>query len=131
MTKLALIHPAPDPKRPPSPPRYLRAATRRWFSTVVNLYTLEDHHIRLLTLACSAWDRAEQAREALAEHGLTCTDRYGTAKARPEVQIERDSRLAFARMLRELDLDADVTPEPSRPPAIRSNRRGAFRCHAS
>jgi phage terminase small subunit len=104
----------------------LRAATRRWFAAVVEAYTLEDHHVRLLTLACSAWDRAEQAREALAEHGLTCADRYGTPKSRPEVQIERDSRLGFARLLRELDLDAEVAPEPSRPPAIRSNRRGAF-----
>jgi phage terminase small subunit len=126
MTKLALIRPAPDPKRAPSPPRYLRAATRRWFAAVIETYTLEDHHIRLLTLACGAWDRAEQAREALAEHGLSYTDRYGTAKARPEVQIERDSRLAFARLLRELDLDGDVVVEPSRPPAIRSNRRGTF-----
>ena len=126
MGKLALIRPAPDLKPAPKPPRHLRPATRRWFSTVVSLYELEEHHVRLLTLAAQAWDRCEQAREALAEHGLTCTDRYGTPKARPEVQIERDSRLAFARLLRELDLDADVMPEPSRPPAIRSNRRGAF-----
>jgi phage terminase small subunit len=105
-------------------PQHLRERTRAWFRSVVTTFELEDHHIRLLTLACEAWDRAGQAREALAVHGLVCVDRYGTPKARPEVAIERDSRTAFARMLRELDLDADVSPDPSRPPAIRSNRRG-------
>jgi phage terminase small subunit len=64
-------------------------------------------------MAGEAWDRATQAREALAEHGLTYTDRYGGPKARPEVAIERDSRIGFARLLRELGID-DVE-QPSAP----------------
>jgi phage terminase small subunit len=123
LPRLAIVAPQRGPKRP-QPPKHLRPATAEWFRTVVSTFELEAHHVRLLTLACQAWDRAEQAREALLEHGLTCEDRYGTPKARPEVQIERDNRIAFARLLRELDLDADVTPDPARPPAIRSNRRG-------
>jgi len=77
----------------------------------------------LLQAAGEAWDRYQQARTALAEHGLTFTDDKGMVRARPEAAIERDSRIAFARLIRELDLDTDGPAEPrSRPPALRSNR---------
>lgn len=98
-------------------PRHLRAATRRWVDGVVENYVLEPHHLRLLVLAGEAWDRCTAAREAIAENGLTCEGRFG-AKARPEVAIERDSRLAFARLVRELNLDADP-PDENRPPGLR------------
>ena len=102
----------------PRPPKHLRAATKRWWLRVVADYDLEEHHVRLLTLAGEAWDRCQQAREALAKHGLTYTDRFGSPRSRPEVVIERDSRLAFTRVLRELALDVEVPAEDSRPPAI-------------
>jgi hypothetical protein len=78
-------------------------------------FRLEEHHERLLTLAGEAWDRATEAREALAEHGLTYVDRFDQPRARPEVAIERDSRLAFARLIRELDLDGEPLAEPRIP----------------
>jgi len=86
-------------------------------------YLLEPHHLRLLQAAVEAWDRYQQARAALAKHGLTFEDEKGMVRARPEVAIERDSRIAFARLIRELDLDVDAPAEPRpRPPALRSNR---------
>jgi len=103
--------------------KHLKPATRRWWSSVVADFELEDHHIRLLTLAAEAWDRGQQAREAIAKHGLTFTDRSGSPRARPEVGIERDSRIAFARLLRELGLDVQP-PSESHAPAIMAN---AFR----
>lgn len=102
-------------------PKHLRLPTRKWWASVVAEYQLEDHHIRLLTLAAEAWDRSQEAREALERHGLTFVDRFDTPRARPEVAIERDSRIAFARLLRELDLDCE-TPAEVRPPALKSNR---------
>ena len=104
------------------PPQHLKPATRRWWTSVVTDWGLEAHHIRLLTLAGEAWDRCTEAREALAEHGLTFTDRFGCPKPRPECAIERDSRLAFARMIRELALD-DVEPPEPRPPSIAGRYR--------
>jgi phage terminase small subunit len=107
----------------PSPPKHLRSSTKQWFGQVVSEYTLEPHHLHLLTLACEARDRAEQAREILAREGVTFTDRFGSPRARPEVAVERDCRLAFARLVRELDLDTEATPDAARPPSLRSNRR--------
>jgi phage terminase small subunit len=101
------------------PPSHLRPATREWFANVVGDYDLEEHHLRLLTLAGEAWDRGQQAREVLDRDGLTYLDRFGAPRVRPEVSIERDSRIAFARLLREMSLDVETPPEPSRPPALR------------
>ena len=93
-----------------TPPAHLRAATGAWWAEVVDRFELEGHHVRLLTLAGEAWDRAQQARAALDEHGLTYTDRFGAPRTRPEVAIERDSRIGFARLIRDLNLDAAETP---------------------
>ncbi len=110
----------PNPIRPP---RHLRPPTRKWFTAVLADYELEDHHVRLLMLACEAWDRSMEAREALSKHGLTVVDRFDFPRARPEVAIERDSQIRFARLIRELDLDVEMVAAPLRGPALRSNRR--------
>ena len=106
----------------PLPPKHLQPKTRDWFNHVIADYALEEHHVRLLTLACESWNRCVQAREAIAEHGLTVTDRFGFPRARPEIAVERDAKISFARLCRELDLDTEATPENPRPPALRSNR---------
>ena len=99
------------------PPQHLKPPTRRWWASVVADYDLAAHHIRLLTLCGESWDRCTEAREALVEHGLTFTDRFGCPKPRPECAIERDSRIAFVRIIRELGLD-DTEPPEARPPRI-------------
>jgi P27 family predicted phage terminase small subunit len=99
-------------------PKHLRAATRRWWESVVSEYVLEQHHVRLLTLAGEAWDRCAEAREILNREGLTYDDRFMQPKPRPELAVERDSRTAFARLVRELALDV-AEPEETRPAAIR------------
>lgn len=104
-------------------PDGLSPATAAWWRQVNREFVLEPHHLKLLTLAAQALDRVYEAREILAREGLVYLDRFGSPKARPEAAIERDARLAFARLLRELDLDC-VAPDPSRPPGIRSNRGG-------
>ncbi len=97
-------------------PKHLREETRKWVRDVSNGFFLEEHHLRLLLMAAEAWDRCVQAREILAETGLTFEDRFGQPRSRPEVAIERDSRIAFARLLRELDLDVEPPKAPGRPP---------------
>jgi phage terminase small subunit len=107
----------------PRPPRHLTAPTRAWFSQVCERYELEEHHLKLLTLAAESWDRCCAARLAIAKRGLTYTDRFGAPHPRPEVSIERDSRTSFARLIRELDLDLSAPQEPRRLPPLTSNRK--------
>jgi len=102
------------------PPKHLSREAAEWWRTVLREFALEPHHLRLLRLASEAWDQAQAARVALVKHGTVYVDRFGQPRARPEVAIERDARLAFARLVREMGFDA---PSPdSRPP-----RRGGQR----
>lgn len=103
-------------------PKHLRPATRRWFSQINELFALESHHLKLLLLAAEAWDRVLEAREGLAEHGLVYIDRHGSPRPRPEVAIEHNGRLGFAKLLREIDLDAEP-PSDTRLPRLNRNRR--------
>jgi P27 family predicted phage terminase small subunit len=108
----------------PEPPAHLTEEAAAWWRQAVTDFEFEPHHLRLLQAACEAWDRMQQARQALADHGgLTFTDERGTIRAHPAVAMERDARVAFARLVRELDLDAGALSEAKRPPALNSNRR--------
>lgn len=106
-------------------PLFLRGETRRWWEDTANRWELEPHHIRLLTMAAQTWDRWQQARLVIAEKGLTTSTRDGGEKLHPAVRVEADSRLAFARLIRELDLDVDAPAETKRPPMLRSIAGGS------
>ena len=103
-------------------PKHLSPETAQWWQSVMSEYALEPHHIRLLTLAAEAYDSAQQAREVLQREGKIFIDRFDQPKPRPEVAIQRDSAIGFARMLRELDLDISGPTDRARPPALASNR---------
>jgi phage terminase small subunit len=105
------------------PPAYLKPATRDWFDQVVAEFELDQHHVRLLTLAAEAWETGQEARAAIAKHGTIYVDRFGAPRKRPEVSVQAEARIAFARLLRELDLDVDPPATASRPPPLHSNRR--------
>jgi len=91
----------------PPPPDHLQPATKTWWNAVLEDHELEPHQMRTLQAAAESWDRNQQAREALAQHGLTYTDDKGMIRARPEVAIERDARTSYLRALRELKLDVE------------------------
>ena len=104
----------------PKPPGHLklRGAGRALWREITTGYDLEPHHLTLLDAACSAAARMDAARSAIAEHGLTFVDDKGGIHPRPEVAIERDSRLALVRCLRELSLDSAAAESAARPPQI-------------
>ena len=107
-----------------APPSHLEPATQAWWRWVVTTYRLEEHHLKLLVLACEAFDRSVAARQAIGEHGLTYNNRHGEPRPRPEITVERDARLAFARLLREIDLDADPPSSEKQIPSLTRYRRG-------
>lgn len=110
--------------KPVKAPQHLKAPTRRWWEEVCAEWDLEPHHVRLLTLAGEAWDRCAQARELIAREGLTVPTREGGAKLHPACRVEDSARIAFARLVRELDLDVAPPAESKRPPQLRSIRGG-------
>jgi P27 family predicted phage terminase small subunit len=113
-------------------PAHLSPSARQWWTTTVETYILQEHHLRILQLACEAWDRSQQARERLDREGLTVPGAEGGIKTHPAVAIERDSRLAVARLVRELDLDVEPpVAERVGPPPILSNNRGRYARKAS
>lgn len=99
-------------------PKHLRAETKKWFKEILNNFELESHHIKLLILAADAWDRCSEARETILKHGLFIKDRYGSVKVNPACNIERDNKIIFARLLRELGFDLDKSGESYRPPRL-------------
>ena len=107
------------------PPPHLSKTAAAWWRDVTRDYALEPHHQHLLQAACEALDRMAQARAELEAHGgLTFMDQRGVIKAHPAEAIERNARIAFARLVRELDLDGGSMAQAPRPPALLSNRRG-------
>ena len=87
-------------------PKHLTKESQAWWRHIAEQYQLEAHHERLLTLAAEAWDRCQQAREILKREGITVKGREGI-RAHPCISIERDSRAAFASLVKQLQLDDD------------------------
>jgi len=109
------------------PPQHLSLDCQLWWATVMEDYQLDEHHVRLLTMACESWDINEKAREEILLHGILVKDDRGNLRTNPAVAIAKDAKTTFARLIRELDLDIDP-PSDNRvgPPALRSNRRLPF-----
>lgn len=114
-----------DATKFPPPPKGLQPETEIWWREVVREYVLEPSHLKLLTLACRAWDRQLEARAALKKNGLTFADRHGVLRSRPEIVIERNASVLFSRLLRELRLDAAPDEAEQRIPrnAVQQQRR--------
>jgi phage terminase small subunit len=114
---LKALAPAAEPA-----PGHLRPDTLEWLRGVDRDFRLEEHHRRLLLLAAESFDRASEARETLAREGSYYDDRFGQPRAHPALAVERDCRIAFARLVRELGLEEE--PRSSATPlALRPRRR--------
>jgi phage terminase small subunit len=89
---------------PSNPPRHLSRRMKAFWKLIFATRKLEPHEEVIFLNACLSFDRAEAARKLLQENGLTYTDRFGQPRARPEISIERDNRLLFAKLIKQLNL---------------------------
>ena len=96
-------------------PSHLSARSKAIWKSIDQAYVLATHQKATLRLACEALDRADEAHAVLAAQGAFYKDRFGTPRPHPALAVERDSRLAWARLIRELALDPSDLADP-RPP---------------
>jgi len=112
----------PPPKgTAPATPKHLRTDGRRLWRRVTAEYHLEAHHEAVLLAACESGDRVREAQAAVKKDGAYIEGRFGL-KAHPALAVERDSRLAMLRALRELGLDYTAVPATQRTSAARDAR---------
>jgi len=100
------------------PPKHLRPkgpGRNFWRCTLREFDLTEAHHLELLEQAASTLDRIEQARDQLEQDGGYFVDRWQQPKPHPALAVEKDNKVLFARLVRELGLDL-TEPTDSRPP---------------
>jgi len=102
----------------PTIPEHLRDETAEWVRFVLSDYDLESHHVKILFQAAECLDRIIEAREVIASEGSYYRDRFNQPRVHPAVDVERNNRIVFARLVRELNLSAEEFVE-SRPPALK------------
>jgi P27 family predicted phage terminase small subunit len=124
LTAITALHPSSDDNfrqivgDPPQPPSHLSEQTKQWWIDIIRDHELKFHQLRTLQAACEAWDRYQQARQYLNEHGLSYEDNKGMRRSYPEVATERDNRIAYIRAMRELGLETSEPPDRNRHSSI-------------
>lgn len=98
-----------------APPRGLSPPSRRLWRTLAAGFDLESHHLAVLEEACRALDRAREAREVVDRDGLTQFDRFDQLRPHPLLTVERDQRALAGKLLKDLNLDAEIPGPPGRP----------------
>jgi hypothetical protein len=106
-------------------PEGLSRPARKWVAKLLEEYEWEPHNYQLLVMAAQVWDRREQVRKAIRQLGPVFTDRYGQPRSRPEVGIERDCTITFARLLREIGLSREPADDERMPGLLGGPRRAS------
>jgi len=102
-------------------PKHLSKESLEWSQRIFETYELELHHVKLLTSAAECLDRIAECRTAIKRDGVFFKDRFQNIKPHPALQEERNHRIAFAKLVRELNLSEE--PAESRPPYLKYGAR--------
>lgn len=91
-----------------SPPSHLSERSQALWRSVVPSRGKSPGRLVLLAEGLAALDRAEEARAAIAESGLTTkTERTGVLHLNPLVKCEREARAQFRQVWADLGLHFD------------------------
>lgn len=112
-------------ERLPAAPKGVSARAQRLWRDVVKDFELSSAELEVLRCACEALDRADAATVLVGKEGLTCTDRYGSPKPHPAVDIETRSRSLFARLVGQLGLKLEDEVEAVPPHVSRRAKQAA------
>ena len=98
----------------PRPAKHLQIEGKKFWRKVLSEFQLQDqHHLKILQCACECLDRITEARAEVEKEGLYIKDRFDQPKEHPGQKVERDNKVLFCRLVRELQLD--IPPEEPRP----------------
>ena len=98
-------------------PKHLSSEAKQFWKNLVDEYCIEDTAgLRILRVSLEAYDRAQAARMAIDEDGMTVRDKFNQIKPHPLLPVERDSRAAFLSGMKALNLDLEpLRDKPGRP----------------
>lgn len=99
----------------PTAPKHLGAEGRKLWRRILGDFQVDPGALPILEAACSAADRWAEARDVVAKEGSVVEDRWHQKKIHPAALVERDSRAAMVRHLRDLGLDLEPVGSVGRP----------------
>ena len=86
-------------------PKHLRGDARKMWQRLRADHVIDDAGgLALLQAACEAYQRGQDARDAIDKDGATLPDRFGQVRAHPMCAVERDARAQMIAALRALRL---------------------------
>jgi len=95
-------------------PKDLKKTGRAFWKRVLTEYQLEEaHDLQRLQMAARCLDDIDDAEKKIETDGMFVTDRYGQIKEHSAGKVQRENRIIFCRIIRELALDLS---EDTRPP---------------
>lgn len=96
-------------------PKHISPESRQWVKDVLSKFEFEPWHFKLLVKAGEQNDISVKAQKDLDSNGgITIKDRFGQIRPHPAVGIKRDADVTFCKLIRELGLDLERTPEDYR-----------------
>jgi len=97
------------------PPKTLQTKGRAFWRRVLKDFLLEEsHELQLLQEAAGCLDRIAEAQAEIEAKKPYFNDRFGQPRPHPALNVEKDQRVLFVRIVRELGLQVE-SEEYSRP----------------
>jgi phage terminase small subunit len=96
-------------------PKHLLKGGKQLWLDISSEYDLEAHQIEILRSLCETLDRMELCRKQLKKDGLFSVNRWGETRPHCALKEERENRVLFAILARELNLDLELPESPRKP----------------